>query len=604
MARLRLIWQVFPAFVLILLSSLLAMSWVVTGLVAGFHEQEARSSLEDRLSLMRLPLDEALRQGGTALADARCKVLARQSSTRFTLIGRDGAVLADSAELPAAMENHGHRPEVRTAMDGGIGYARRQSTTLHQDMVYVAVPLTFGDPASPVLRAALPVTALDRHVKRIYRGAALAGLAVLVVAAALSLLLGRHITRPLRWMLLQTDCFAAGELDGRLRFRHSLEMDALAEGLNRMAGQLDERLRTVSRQHNELNAILASMTEGVIAIDAGYRIMKLNAAAARMLEIQEGDAQGRTLLDVIRNLALQEMAMSALASPEGCEGDVTLHQNTGDRYLQARGAMLRDAGGTRIGAVVVLNDVTRLRRLENLRREFVANVSHELRTPITSIQGFVETLQDGALEDSVAARRFLNIIAEQAERLGAIIEDLLLLSKAERDAELGALAPEWCSVAGLVQAAIQTCAHKQEEKRINVTVDCPEDLQVRAQPNLLRQVVVNLLDNALTYSPTSDTVAISATSDVTGSVHLRVRDHGCGIAPEHHARIFERFYRVDRARSRESGGTGLGLAIVKHIMQAHGGLVTVDSAPGQGSTFTITLPTADTPHGNALLTNN
>ena len=597
MARLRLIWQLFPAFLLILLASMLVVTWVVTGLVAEFHEREARSSLEDRLSLMRLPLGEALRQGGAALADARCKALARQAFTRFTLIGRDGAVLADSAELPAAMENHGHRPEVRTALAGGIGYARRQSATLRQDMAYVAVPLTPGDPASPVLRAALPVTTLDRYVKRIYRGAALAGLAVLVVAAALSLLLARRMTRPLRRMLAQTDRFAAGDLDGRLRLRHSLEMDALAEGLNRMAGQLDERLRTVSRQHNELNAILASMTEGVIAVDAGYRIMKLNAAAARMLEIQEGEAQGRTLLDVIRNLALQEMAMSALASPDGCEGDVTLHQDTGDRYLQARGAMLRDAGGNRIGAVVVLNDVTRLRRLENLRREFVANVSHELRTPITSIHGFVETLQDGALEDPVAARRFLEIIAGQAERLGAIIEDLLLLSKAERDAELGALAPEWCGVAGLVQTAVQTCAHKQEEKRITVTIDCPEGLQVRAQPNLLRQVVVNLLENALTYSPAGGTVVIAAASDAAGRVHLRVRDHGCGIAPEHHARIFERFYRVDKARSRESGGTGLGLAIVKHIMQAHGGQVTVDSTPGQGSTFTVTLP----PAGAAVL---
>ena len=588
------IWQLFPAFVLILLLSLLAVMWGVTGLVVEFHEREARSSLEDRLALMRLPLSGALHEGGAAAADARCKALAQGSSTRFTLIGRDGAVLADSVELPAAMENHGHRPEVRTALAGGIGQGRRWSMTLRQSMLYVAVPLRPGDPASPVLRAALPVTLLDQYMKRIYRGTALAGLAVLAVAAGLSWLLARRIARPLRRMQLQAGQFAAGELGGRLHLRHSVEMDALAEGLNRMAGQLDDRLRTVSHQRNELDAILASMTEGVIAVDAGYRIMKLNAAAARMLEVRESDVQGRRLLDVIRNLELQEMARFALASPEGCEGDVTLRQDAGDRQLQARGAMLRDAAGQRIGAVVVLNDVTQLRRLEHLRRDFVANVSHELRTPITSIRGFVETLQDGALEEPAAARRFLEIIGGQAERLGAIIEDLLLLSKAERDAELGALAPEWCPVAGMLRAAVQTCAHKQQTKRITVTVDCAEALQVRAQPNLLRQVVVNLLDNALTYSPAGGTVAVGAAADAAGNVRIRVRDHGCGIAPEHHARIFERFYRVDKARSRESGGTGLGLAIVKHIMQAHGGQVSVDSAPGQGSTFTVTLPPAGT----------
>jgi two-component system phosphate regulon sensor histidine kinase PhoR len=317
-------------------------------------------------------------------------------------------------------------------------------------------------------------------------------------------------------------------------------------------------------------------------------VISINAAAAELMGIVPQQAAGRSLQEVIRNGDLRRFVARTLACSEPTEADVVLRSDE-ERVLQARGTSLRNAAGQPIGAVVVLHDVTRMRKLETLRRDFVANVSHELRTPVTSIKGFVETLLDGALSNPEDAERFLRIIARQADRLNSIIEDLLCLAKIEQSAEAADVVREPTRLQDVLQAAIEECSAMAAERQIALRLLASPEILVDINPPLIEQAVINLLDNAIKYSDPHSEVLIEAVP-TAGEVRIEVRDQGCGIEAEHLDRLFERFYRVDKARSRKQGGTGLGLSIVKHIVHVHGGRVSVASAPRKGSTFTIHLP--------------
>jgi two-component system phosphate regulon sensor histidine kinase PhoR len=335
------------------------------------------------------------------------------------------------------------------------------------------------------------------------------------------------------------------------------------------------------------------MIEGVLAIDARQRIVGINRAAADLLGLDLDDVARRSLQEVVRNPDLRRFALRAIDCREPVEDDLVIH-GVRDRTIRLRGTALRDASGEG-GAVIVLNDVTDVQRLENVRRDFVANVSHELKTPIASIKGFVETLLDGAADDPEANRRFLGIIARQSDRLAAIIEDLLALSRIEQREGAGNLPLEEARIADLLAAAVADCEPRAAERGIAVECACPEDLVAEVNPPLLEQALINLVDNAIKYSDPGKTIWLAAAREPDGAGHpgglsIRVRDEGCGIAAEHLPRLFERFYRVDKARSRAQGGTGLGLAIVKHIVQAHAGTIGVESEPQVGTTFTIRLP--------------
>jgi two-component system phosphate regulon sensor histidine kinase PhoR len=307
-----------------------------------------------------------------------------------------------------------------------------------------------------------------------------------------------------------------------------------------------------------------------------------------LLGISLSNAKGHTVQETVRNADLQRFINGILSGQGEAEVEIVLH-GIESKYLQLSGTMLRDGEGENFGGLVVINDITRVRQLENIRREFVANVSHELKTPITSIKGYIETLQEGAIKDKQNASRFLEIIAKQADLLNALIDDLLSLSKIEQEAERGQIQLADGNVRRIIDAAIAAYEAKASERRINVTLYCKDEVIVKANARLLEQAVGNLLDNAIKYSEVGNSVDVKIVKN-KGEVAVEVNDHGPGIAPEHLPRIFERFYRVDKGRSRELGGTGLGLAIVKHIIQAHGGRVTVESTLGKGSTFTLYLP--------------
>jgi two-component system phosphate regulon sensor histidine kinase PhoR len=358
--------------------------------------------------------------------------------------------------------------------------------------------------------------------------------------------------------------------------------------MNRMAEQLDERIRTVLRQQNEREAMLSSMEEGVLAINNEGTILSLNKACASLLGEEPAKLQGRSIYEVIRKTELQKFIESALASASPVEGEIQL-RGAQDRWVSAHGTVLHDSQRGKIGVLIVLHDVTRLRHLEDVRRDFVANVSHELRTPITSIKGFIETLVDGAFEDRENAHRFLQIMLRQVNRLDAIISDLLMLSRIERGSEEQRIELVRESIRGVLQAAIEMCEKKAIDKAIKIELVCPENLAGEINAALLEQAVVNLLDNAVKYSNSEAVIEVRAACEEAELV-IRVKDQGCGIEAHHLPRLFERFYRVDKARSRELGGTGLGLAIVRHIALAHRGSVSVESTVGVGSTFCLRLP--------------
>jgi two-component system phosphate regulon sensor histidine kinase PhoR len=381
----------------------------------------------------------------------------------------------------------------------------------------------------------------------------------------------------------------------------SLEMAGLAGSINQMAEQINRRIRIIIQQRNELEAVFSSMADAVVAIDADKKIIRMNQAATALFALPSEVVKGKPVQGVIRNAYLLEMIDFTLAHNMQQEQKITLFNGTDPIMLDTHAVPLHDEDNQSMGVLLVMNDLTKLNRLENIRQDFVANVSHELKTPITAIKGYVETLLDGALEDQDNARRFLGIVVRQANRLDAIVDDLLTLSRIE-DRETHDTIPLTVGEIGpVLESALQTCAVHADEKDIIVQVECDEELYAPINQPLLEQAVINLLANAIAYSPQGSMITLrcqgSRTMQGKEFVHFSVMDNGPGIAKEHLPRLFERFYRCDKARGRDQGGTGLGLAIVKHIAQAHNGTVEVESSPGKGSTFTITLPAAPRPDG-------
>jgi two-component system phosphate regulon sensor histidine kinase PhoR len=455
-------------------------------------------------------------------------------------------------------------------------------------MLYVAVPVYHDGAVVGVVRTAMPLLRMEEALSGVEHRLLWGGVAILLLAAILSFAVSRRISRPLEQIKQGAERFAAGDFSYRLHSLGSVEVGALAETMNQMAAQLEERLQSISKERNQREAVLSSMVEGVLAVDIDGHIISLNKAAAQFFNVfQPETAAGRSIEEVFRNVKLQRFVAEVLEGQETRECELVI-QNHQAYCLQARGTNLLGVQNRRIGAVVVFNDVSRLRRLENLRRDFVANVSHELKTPITSIKGFVETLLDGAIKDPVEAERFLRIVAKNADRLNAIIEDLLMLSRLEQGGKEG-MEMQKAGLCGLMNSAVEVCAQRAAEKNITICVECPEDLTAIVNPPLIEQALINLIGNAVKYSADGKNIVVSACTERDGIV-LSVKDYGYGIEKEHLERLFERFYRVDKGRSRQEGGTGLGLSIVKHIAQAHGGTVSVQSRFGEGSVFSIFLP--------------
>jgi len=594
MKRLRLFWLVFPSYVAITLGLLLLVLLQGEARIRDFHRQSVASSLEADARMFAETAGGLLPEGNpsreqAAQIDALAKRLWKAGGIRITVILPSGKVVAESEENPEHMADHRARPKIAGALeDREVHWTVRPSPTLGEEFLYVGFPVLRDGKPVAVVRTAVSLAAIDETLgvlkERILWGAAVA----LALIVAVSWLLARRISRPLEVMTVGAERFGSGDLEYRLPVSGSKEAATLAEAMNAMATQLREQIETIVRQRSEQDAVLRSMAEGVLTLDNEGRILDLNDAGAEMLQLDPAKTRGRFIYEVLRRPALLAFVERALSSPAPLQEEIVIYDRE-ERFLTGYSNVLRNAENELAGVLVVLRDVTRLRQLENVRRDFVANASHELRTPATAIKGFAETLLEGGLEDKENAGRFLRIIHQHADRLTALIDDILSLARIEKESEEKRIAMEPGPLKGLLDAVAQRCQPLAETKQSRVIASCPPELTARIHAGLLEQAVVNLIDNAIKYSDGGKTVRVEA-ARAEGVIAIAVADEGYGIEAKHLPRLFERFYVVDRGRSRAVGGTGLGLAIVKHIALAHGGWVSVQSKIGVGSTFTIHLP--------------
>ncbi len=517
--------------------------------------------------------------------------IGKRITARMTVISPDGTVVADS-EIPAdrlpEVENHLVRPEFRQALTEGKGSSTRYSSTIRTEMLYVAIPLQLPE-GRGAIRLALPLTAVEQLKLRLH--ATLAGALALaaLISLAMSSILSQRLYRPLRQMSLLAEEIGVGIFHRRLPIHRNDEFGSLSRVMNGMAERIQEQLHNLAAERNRLDAILRGMGEGLMVIDKNGTISLVNPAFCTLFDLQE-EVTGRPLIDITRHPALNESFKQIVQSIGEHYEEIILPLGE-DKTIMTHWVPLIDDGKLR-GVVAVFHDITELKRLENIRKDFVANVSHELRTPVTVIKGYAETLLDGLItKDPVRALSFVSVILNHSERLALLISDLLALSEMESGEFSLHLRP--LPLTGIIRHAANLFELKAEEKGIAVTLPpAGESPVVLADQGRLEQVFINLLDNAIKYTPSAGKVAVEI-QDRDKFVTVLVSDNGPGIPPQSLPRIFERFYRVDSARSREQGGTGLGLSIVKHILQLHGGAISVESTPGKGAIFSVTLRKPD-----------
>jgi two-component system phosphate regulon sensor histidine kinase PhoR len=584
----RLIWHLYPSYLIIILISIIAVTWYASIEARKFFLEKTKADLKARAELFKGQIIAFLDPLDRDKIDLLCKEEGQRASTRITVILPTGEVVGDSDSDPKSMDNHSDRLEFIGASTGESGVSIRTSLTLTMDFMYVGIPVKKGGTLLAVVRTSIPVDVIDIVIKGIQRKIILGSLIIALLGSMVSLIIARRISRPIEELREGAGYFIKGDFNYRLPVSDIEEIDSLNDSMRDMAQQLHARIGTITQQRTEIEAILSSMMEGVIAVDADERIIIMNSAAANMFGCDLPKVQGRIIQEAVRNSHLQKFVSETLSSEKPVEKEITIITGE-ERYLFGHGTLIRDIEGKKVGALFVLSDITRLRRLENVRKDFVANVSHEIKTPITAIKGFVELLRDDGKKDEEDVKRFLEIISKHVNRLEAIIDDLLRFSRIEKDVETEGIQLMESRIKDVLESAIQISKPIADSKGMDIGLFCEDGLTARINPPLLEQAVVNILDNAIKYTDDKTPAKIVAEQN-DKELLIHIIDNGRGIEQEHLPRIFERFYRVDKARSRRLGGTGLGLAIVKHIMEAHKGHITVTSTPGEGSTFTIHLP--------------
>jgi len=524
---------------------------------------------------------------GDALRDF-CVTVGADPDFRITYIDSGGTVLADSMTDAARMENHADRPEFIGARNGKASSAVRYSSSLGKTMLYLAVPYR-GD----VLRLALSVQYVGVASQKMFAVILCAAAAILALALAVAVLIASRISVPLGILGARARSYADGaKVSSSAEASWPLELTSLADAFSEMAGRIDEKIEALDEKNRETDAILASMNDALIVLSGTGAIIRANRAAEALFGLDGRQCVGKPLLQVIRNADIVDFAERPADGETERTVEFRASPSSPAKFLLAKSTPIKGSPER----LLVFSDITRLKNLERIRKDFVANVSHELKTPVTSIRGFIETLREGAIDDPVDSRRFLEILDQQSSRLGAIIEDLLTVSRLEQG-EGQAIKREPTLVTDLMGGVKSLCDGFARAKRTKVEYSCPNDLVFPMNQGLMEQAVTNLVQNAIRYSPEESEVRVEASvsgagSDDGESLDITVSDNGPGIAEAYLPRIFERFYRVDAGRSRDLGGTGLGLSIVRHIALAHGGTASVKSVVGVGSEFRVSIPRA------------
>ncbi len=578
-----------------LVASYLALVIIIAGVLYGYlnHSLEQnllqgiKENLFNEARLARSMADREIldiKRDAPSLADT----VGREIKARVTIIATDGRVLGDSTAGRGGLgklENHSDRTEFVEALKTGAGSSIRYSSTLHTQMMYVALPFTSGSGQSGVIRLALPLSQVENALSELHSVLGAAVALAFLCSLVLGYILSNVTTRPLRTIAAAAASIGKGELGFRVPVTGRDEAGELASVMNEMAARIEAQMDRISTERNRLDTILSSMGEGVMVTDNFGTVTLANPAFRTLFSLGEY-VEGESLIEITRQPALNEALKKVLAARGEILEEITVHGPEGKELLTHWVPLLEN--GLTTGVVAVFHDISDIKRLEKVRRDFVANVSHELRTPVAVIKGYAETLiTDGHNMDHEKAVHFNKIIYNHAERLTSLISDLLTLSQLESGKLELNMQPT--TIHGALNRACSLLETKARDKEISLRKEIDEESpSVLADLGRLEQVFINLLDNAIKYTPQNGVIVVTA-KDQGEIVRIDVTDTGIGIPAKDLPRIFERFYRVDTARSRELGGTGLGLSIVKHIVQAHGGIVSVESKPGKGSTFSFTL---------------
>jgi two-component system phosphate regulon sensor histidine kinase PhoR len=576
----RLFYKLFGSYVIISVLAVVIAGFVIERQIKTGLTRWIKDDLMAQARIMALMPE-------TEIA-AQCRLLAERASARVSLIDAAGRVIADSNRDEISVDNHLNRPEVQEARLKGQGSAVRYSQTLKMDKLYVALPLFEGPRLSGYIRLSRPTLEIAASIDQFRDSILKVLLAVLIFSLILAAVFSARIVSPIREIEAFTDKIRKGDVSGMLMIGSRDEIGKLASNINVMVAELQEKIRQANDEKWKLRAAFASMAEGVMVLDDRNRIEGLNKGMAEIIGVEYGRIVGKTPLEVFRNVELQNALHRFWQKGEPVLQEIVMGDDK-PLVLDVSISAVKNPPGQEPKTMAVFHDVTRLKGLERMRVDFVANVTHEIKTPLTAIIGFVETLEQGAVEDPATARKFLQTIRENARRLDRLVDDLLILS----NVELGEtkLAFEGLSVAEVLEKARLLIQAKADVKNIEIRADLPASLPlIYADRDRAVQILLNILDNAVKFTPEGGRVSITASPDRQDFMIIKVSDTGPGIPKSELPRLGERFYRVDKTRSRDLGGTGLGLSIVKHLMKAHSGEMQIDSLPGRGAEVSLKFP--------------
>ncbi len=579
-------WRIAVPYVVLILLATAALTVYFSSFVRQGHLSDLRIQLTAEARLVGEAVTPLLVEEDTVeIIDPWAKRWGELLEARVTVIRADGIVLGDSHENPAAMENHLGRPEVQQALADGLGISTRHSRTVGYEMMYAAVPVEAGGQMVGIARVALPLTQIEADVARLRRTVVAVSLFTALLAGLLALLIAEQLARPLRRLTRLAEGMVRGDLGGRIYLSSHDEVGRLADAFNRMATELQTQIEALADRRNTLTAVLTHMADGVVITDGEGRVRLMNPAAARILSLSQDTAVGKSFVAVARDHQVVEIWRHCQETGE--EQSEAVEMGGRGPFLRVVATPLR--GTPQDGCLVLFQDLTQIRRLETVRRDFISNISHELRTPLASLKALVDTLHDGALDDPPAARRFLERMETEVDTLTQMVQELLELSRIESGQVSLRLEPT--PVASVVLPPVERLRPLAKRAGLRLTVDLLPDLPpLLADAEQMRQVITNLVHNAIKFTPSGGKVTVSA-EPIKDAIVISVRDTGVGIPADDLPRIFERFYKADRARS--GSGTGLGLAIAKHIVLAHGGRLWAESptdAEGKGSIFYVALP--------------
>ena len=580
--------QFFPLLILILALGLLGFIWYRSGSFEEVYLNHVEDELLIRSQLLKPDIKKYLAKRDFKKLDKISREIDRDTGTRITIINREGIVKCDSRGEVDLMAPHltKDRKEIVNAFKGESSTSIRNSSTLATRMIYAAIPIRSGG-QTYVLRTAISLAQIDSVLASVRRDILVFGLLVAIAVSILSYFIVHNIRAPIKALRLNAARIASGDLDTTLPIPDKGVVHDLALSLNNMAEQLKKRLEQLYVEKKKRDAIFTSMTEGVIALDLLGNILDVNRAAIEMLKLP-ANSKGLSFYTLIDNEDLLNIVETIIKNKEVIEREITLHILK-ERHIRICGTVLSSKGNI-FGAVIVFHDLTQVKKLENFRHDFIADVSHEIKTPLTAIRGAVETLAEGAIQEPENAAKFMKIITKHSDRLNSLVHDILSLSRLEIKTEAKERDFATLRISSIINTACEICQERADNKDVKFKVTMQDkDYQIEGDCQLLEQALINLIENAIKYSESSESIEINAYRK-EDNILIEVKDHGTGIAEKHLPRLFERFYRVDKARSRKLGGTGLGLAIVKHIAQLHKGGISVESELGQGSTFILRLP--------------